>query len=642
MKTILTTFCCLTVLLPASTSLGNELTIRADAPDRSAELPVPEFAAPINTHCGWVTLSFGVSNPTVGASTEIYRSLTKDGVFQHRYSLAPGANSFVDDDLQPRTSYYYTLRSMMEGDASGFSDTLELRSGSQFFSPVLDSDYAEDGSFKFTLQDHSYSDASYEIFKSESSSEQEDILLFFTEFSMTDSGSAVIFYDTTEIDDSGEYHYIVNATLACEGKPILYSVAGDTIYKFPPEELVAPRISIYRPPANDICGNEVDLMIENLVGEGMVQLYRSFSPDDGFELIYTQQHDHDYFYYDKDLIPHTHYYYKAHVIRNGEFSEFSEVLTAVTGAGLYPPLVTTTVRLDQTVQVDIQDRSYLDYSYFYYGLNRIDGVETVSGRFQLLDSGRTYSFIDTLVVPGKVYSYIVLSYNNCDGFPEGTRYLSDSITIQSRPMGPVLYNFSLVDPFSDQEVAVLADHDVFNSASEYNILANANAKTGSVAFLLNGKKYKDNTVPFALFGEHKGDFHAGKLKAGSYTITAIPYSGKNFKGEKGASVTLEFAVTSKYPLRGLATVKKEDLEIHVYPNPVINHTTLELAGQPYSKVQVEIIDQSGNVFLRYADHLSDAGLLRREWDTHYLKKGTYYMLIRIYNKTATHRIIVDQ
>jgi hypothetical protein len=641
MKKCLTTLYCLTVLLSTAAISAHELTIRADALDRSAELPAPEFVGPINTHCGWVTLSFGVSNPTVGASTEIYRSLTKDGVFQYRYTLAPGANSFVDDALQPRTSYYYTLRSMMDGDASGFSDTLELTSGSQFFNPILDTDYTEDGSFKFTLHDHSYADASYEIFKSESSSEQEDVLLFFTEFSIPDSGSTFIFYDTTEINDSGEYHYIVNAILGCEGRPVLYSVAGDTIWKFPREELVAPRISIYHPPANDICGNEVDLMIENFVGEGHVELYRSFSPDAGFELIYIQLSDNDYFYYDKDLLPNTHYYYKARVLRDGEFSEFSEVLTAVTGPALYPPAVTTTVLPDQTVRVDIQDRSYLDYSYLYYGLDRIDGITTVLGQFQLLDSGRTYTFTDTLVVPGGIYSYIVISYNNCDGFPQGTQYVSDSITIESRPVAPALYNFSLVDPFSDLNVRVLAGRSEFNAASKYNIVANANEKTGSVAFLLNGKKYKDNTSPFALFGEHRGNFHPGKLKAGSYTLTATPYSNKNFKGVKGTSLTVQFEVKNQSSSSVLAMGQIEKMEIRVYPNPLTDHATLEVAGKPGSKVQVEIIDQSGNMFLRSADYLNEAGVLSKEWDTHYLKKGTYYMLIRMGSQTVTRHIIVD-
>jgi hypothetical protein len=599
------------------------------------ELAVPEFTVPEQVLCGSIA-TFNVSNPATGADTEIYRSLSEGGEFTYRYTLPAGETRFIDERVTPRTKYYYRIRSTLNGEVSAFSEAFEVLSGSGFFSPVLDESRQEDRTFMFTFEDHSYADASYEVYKTYRIRSDEDTTVLFKELILPDSGSTTIFYDRSVRGLTGVFTYIVNARLACQGDPTYYGVAGDTLYKFPYFE---PYVSLYGPPDNFVCGNEIDLELINPNDDGRLELYRSTSPDDGFELIHTVDGPGVSIYYDKDLGSQKTYYYKAFVVGVDMESGFSETLSAESGAAFYPPFFTTSVLPDQTVKVTIQDRSYLDYSYEYYGMNTGSGMTTVGGGFQLPDSGSMYTFIDTLVAPGSTYTYHVNAYLNCDGLPYVGEFVSDPVTIENKPVGPAVLNFSLVT--TSGQTRSLADHDMFSVISKYNIKANTSDKTASVEFLLNGKKYKDNTVPFTVFGDNKGKIHAGKLKAGHYTLTATAYSGKNYKGAKGNTLTVQFEVTGSPSNLIAAGQDGTKINVSVYPNPARDYTTLKLTGEPHAKLQADIVDQSGNVCRRLADKLNGAGTFTRQWDVRDLGRGTYFVRIEMGEQKATYRLVKE-
>ena len=58
----------------------------------------------------------------------------------------------------------------------------------------------------------------------------------------------------------------------------------------------------------------------------------------------------------------------------------------------------------------------------------------------------------------------------------------------------------------------------------------------------------EQAAPFSLFGnDRRGDYYAGRLPDGAYTITATPYSGRDGQGEALPGLTVAFTVTGLTP-----------------------------------------------------------------------------------------------
>ena len=81
---------------------------------------------------------------------------------------------------------------------------------------------------------------------------------------------------------------------------------------------------------------------------------------------------------------------------------------------------------------------------------------------------------------------------------------------------------------------------------QLNITAVTNPATvGSVKWKLNGPVSVapvDNTLPYALFGDDRGNYKGGALPVGSYTLTAIPFSEAKRSGVEGESKTIHFTI----------------------------------------------------------------------------------------------------
>jgi hypothetical protein len=136
--------------------------------------------------------------------------------------------------------------------------------------------------------------------------------------------------------------------------------------------------------------------------------------------------------------------------------------------------------------------------------------------------GSTYTYIDDDVVPGETYRYIFEYFSREKGDYE---IHFDEVSVVSDI--PALGNFILVAPSTDDEYEVLTNgYTITIEGTNIKMEANAD-RTRSVIFYLNGKRYKDNDAPFALFPEYNGDYQPGKLKNGSYTLMAIAYPEKN-------------------------------------------------------------------------------------------------------------------
>lgn len=156
--------------------------------------------------------------------------------------------------------------------------------------------------------------------------------------------------------------------------------------------------------------------------------------------------------------------------------------------------------------------------------------------------GATYTYIDDNVQANETYRYI-FEYFSVD--TNEWKFFFDEVAVVSDV--PAIGNFTLIAAAYDDEYEVLTDGYTI-TIEGVNIKAEANAdKTGSIEFFLNGKKFHDNSAPFALYGDDHGDYKMGRLEIGSYTLTAIAYPEKNGKGIPGDTATVVFNVTNEYP-----------------------------------------------------------------------------------------------
>ena len=108
--------------------------------------------------------------------------------------------------------------------------------------------------------------------------------------------------------------------------------------------------------------------------------------------------------------------------------------------------------------------------------------------------------------------------------------------------------FKLADPISDLvQAEPLADGATI-SGDGFTIVAEPTKSVGSAAFYINGSLVRvENVSPYALFGDQSGDFAAGDLQDGAYTLEVVFYSGGGASGSVVESTTLDFSVAADAP-----------------------------------------------------------------------------------------------
>lgn len=98
------------------------------------------------------------------------------------------------------------------------------------------------------------------------------------------------------------------------------------------------------------------------------------------------------------------------------------------------------------------------------------------------------------------------------------------------PPAPLEITFSAFNPQNQDEIDDdLMDREAIPENS--SIVATPSAPVGSAVFSLNGKAVQtENVVPYALFGDKRGDLRMGDLPAGEHVLEVAFYEGKNGKG----------------------------------------------------------------------------------------------------------------
>ena len=147
--------------------------------------------------------------------------------------------------------------------------------------------------------------------------------------------------------------------------------------------------------------------------------------------------------------------------------------------------------------------------------------------------------------------------------------------------------FVLVNSESDEDIRVLNEGDEIDlsiDGKQLNIRADVvcGPKGKSVRMKLSGAQVKNRIErynPFALAGDHEGNYFNQFFIPGEYTVTAIPYTETNGKGEIGDSLTINFTVISGVASEQGGFAQPGDLlteELRLFPNPTERILYLEM------------------------------------------------------------------
>jgi len=243
-----------------------------------------------------------------------------------------------------------------------------------------------------------------------------------------------------------------------------------------------------------------------------------------------------------------------------------------------------------------------------------------------VQAGGTFVFVDDDVLPGITYLYVFEYFIAGNPLPViNLDYITPVATM------PALGSFNLVAALYDDVYDVLRDGQTI-AIENTNIQAEANDDyTGSVVFYLNGKRHHDNTYPFSLFGDVAGDYKNGRLKDGTYVLTAIAYPEKNGKGIPGDTATVSFTVENIY-----------EIAVNLYPNPIRKNSMVQVQGPANSPIVIEILgNDPGNRSIIYQGTLDDTGRLQHSLTSQDLTKGIYILSVRINNRVIQKRVIVE-
>ncbi len=103
----------------------------------------------------------------------------------------------------------------------------------------------------------------------------------------------------------------------------------------------------------------------------------------------------------------------------------------------------------------------------------------------------------------------------------------------------------LVDAKTDNVISAITDgmEITLTDGDEITIDAQVSGSIGSVVFDVNGSYFStENVAPYAIAGDSGGNYHKWSVSAGSYTVTATPYSSSHGGGETCSSRTVNFTI----------------------------------------------------------------------------------------------------
>jgi hypothetical protein len=506
----------------------NEKPINNSSLRISFALSAPVFTPDVvNYYPVQTNISFRASQSNGVGITEVYRSLSETTGYELITTFTESETMIHDNNLKPRTAYFYKMRVVHGSEVSPWSTILYTKTYSKYYAPTIATAELTHNTATLQITDNSYYDASYDVARI-------DDVGGFVElgsYELLDSGQVFMVYDG-DLESASTYTYRISIPVVSEVDFHYYY--EDYIVTTPLEK---PRL-INGEEFEYFCGSQNMLVFGfDDDAETSIEVYRSLTEEGPYAHLTTVEPTG--FNYLDDVAPRVSYYYKIRLKKNGMYSAFSDVLYMEGDSDYYAPDFTVQWN-GSAVEIKLTDNSYADE---YYTISRSDLEDPLAYQHAMLDSGGVFILVDTSVTHGTTYYYYLegKTINYCDGWPFDDGIAFASITIP--PADYTITSFTLVDPVSDQDLQQLIPNMQVATTKPHfpNIRANTDPKTKSVMFFLNRKRRSDNGGPiFSYFPEKNGDYQPGLTEPGHYVLEATPYSEKNGKGIKGETVIIEF------------------------------------------------------------------------------------------------------
>ena len=178
-------------------------------------------------------------------------------------------------------------------------------------------------------------------------------------------------------------------------------------------------------------------------------------------------------------------------------------------------------------------------------------------------------------------------------------------------------------PFNTGVVTLdLANPDFSNWAIKAHTFP---SPVGSVQFRLADKsKQKDSTAPY-VFVPHS--LH----KPGIYTLSGVPYSDSNGKGEQGIEGTLTITVINSGANNLIASNQDQSEELSIYPVPVEDELHLKMNDNAGSDALLAIRSIQGN--LVYTGQVSQVSSI----NTLNFQPGVY--VLQVFGNNGFHKVV---
>ncbi len=255
--------------------------------------------------------------------------------------------------------------------------------------------------------------------------------------------------------------------------------------------------------------------------------------------------------------------------------------------------------------------------------------------------------------PPGIHTITATPYSLADG--KGVAGKPARITLKVDYMG--IASFTLVDAGEDKDLQMLRDGDVINldvlENETFNIRANTSPEAvGSVQVEVYQegqgliRKSTESILPYALFGDREGNYHAWQPAAGQYTLKATPYGEPNGKGKDGTTMEISFTVVHSMMNAARTTVQSKTktaglpeslpASFLMYPNPSAGMVQVAYTGQPGEDLTLYIFDASGHLI----KSIAGTGRLDEKIDLTLQSKGWYIAQLTHGQGKITQKFII--
>ena len=252
---------------------------------------------------------------------------------------------------------------------------------------------------------------------------------------------------------------------------------------------------------------------------------------------------------------------------------------------------------------------------------------------------------------------------NARGKARGTFSVSFNVVQEGAPLE--VSAFILVNAETNEDLFEIEDHtklDLTSLPPHLNIRAEVKGRSKSLKWRLIPKQGMqneytnvENTQPYALFGDAKGDYINGTLVPGEYSLSATAFRHGHAKGTKGIPHTVRINIidgsaTQPGAYQGInntPTNNQDTRQNHksglepAYPNPFNPTTTIRFSLTESTHARLVIYDMLGRQVKTLADGQHDAGSHAIVFEAGDLPGGAYLYRLTTPNHSTVRKITLS-